>query len=106
MQKVGDVLKLRRTCISSSMSASRNFHITLLIVRPTADITEIKSFVLVIESIASHFILLSQQQCLTAEQRMVGLLQRNKMGMPKMPRRRRVSYLCRVDVTFDETCPH
>ena len=37
---------------------------------------------------------------------MVGLLQRNKMGMPKMPRRRRVSYLCRVDLTFDVTCPH
>ena len=41
MQKVGDVLRLRRTCISGSMSGSRYFHITLLIVRPTADITEI-----------------------------------------------------------------
>ena len=41
MQKVGDVLKLRRTCISGSMSGSRYFHITLLIVRPTADITEV-----------------------------------------------------------------
>ena len=30
---------------------------------------------------------------------MVGLLQRKKMGMPRMPRRRRVSCLRRVDVT-------
>ena len=37
---------------------------------------------------------------------MVGLLRRNKMGMPKMPRRRRVSYLRRVDVTLDLTCSH